>query len=240
MLHLELDVHTHTVSSGHYTQDTVTDMAKESARQGLKLLGISEHGPAIPHSCTLSYFRGLACAPAMRMGVRILYGAEANIIENGFLDIPDDILKNLDYCIAGMHLPCRRPGTTEQNTKALITAMSNPYIHIIAHPDDVNYPVEYRLLVEAAMDYHVLLEINNSSLSPRGYRGDASMVRENDRAILELCEKYRYPVLLSSDSHGHASIGNFQYALKLIHEIGFPEKLLLNNSAEDFIRFIRR
>ena len=54
----ELDVHTHTVSSGHYTKDTITDMVKYASLTGLKLLGISEHGPAIPHSCTLSYFRG--------------------------------------------------------------------------------------------------------------------------------------------------------------------------------------
>ena len=41
----ELDVHTHSVSSGHYTEDTVTDMIKHASGIGLKLLGISEHGP---------------------------------------------------------------------------------------------------------------------------------------------------------------------------------------------------
>lgn len=50
MFPYELDVHTHTVSSGHYTHDTITDMARCAAQSGIKLLGISEHGPAIPHS----------------------------------------------------------------------------------------------------------------------------------------------------------------------------------------------
>ena len=54
MLPYELDIHTHTVSSGHYTHDTITDMVKYAARTGIRLLGISEHGPAIPHSCTAS------------------------------------------------------------------------------------------------------------------------------------------------------------------------------------------
>ena len=53
----ELDVHTHSVSSGHYTEDTVTDMIKHASGIGLKLLGISEHGPKLPNSCGLSYFR---------------------------------------------------------------------------------------------------------------------------------------------------------------------------------------
>lgn len=238
MLPFELDVHTHTVSSGHYTHDTVTDMIKYASRTGLKLLGISEHGPAIPHSCTLSYFRNQSLAPSMRMGVHVLYGAEVNITDlSGSLDLPQEIMEKLDYCMAGMHLPCLKPGTKEENTAAYIHAMENPFIRIIAHPDDVKYPVDYRRLMEAAMDNCVLLEINNSSLSPDGYRGN---VKENDRTILELCRKYRYPVLLSSDSHGHSHIGNFTYALALIREIHFPEELILNYSAEKFLRFLSR
>ena len=232
----ELDVHTHTVSSGHYTHDTVTDMIKYASKTGLKLLGISEHGPATPHSCTLSYFRGLSMAPSIRMGIRVLYGAEVNIIDfSGALDLPENIMKNLDYCIAGMHIPCLAPGTVEENTAAYIHAIENPYVRIIAHPDDVKYPVDYSRLMEAAMTHHVLLEINNSSLAPDGYRGN---VKENDRTILELCRKYRYPVLLSSDSHGHSHIGDFTHALALIREMNFPEELILNSSVEKFLRFL--
>lgn len=236
MIFFELDVHTHTVASGHYTKDTMTDMVKQAARTGLKLLGVSEHGPAIPHSCSASYFRGLAMAPSTRMGVSLLYGAEVNIVDfAGGVDLPADIMSRLDYCIAGMHLPCLTPGSVSENTNAYIRAMEHPYIHIIAHPDDVKYPVDYKRLVEAAIERHVLLEINNSSLAPDGYRGD---VRKNDRTILELCQKYAYPVLLSSDSHGHAGIGNFDYAYALIQEMNFPAELILNCSAEQFLRFL--
>lgn len=239
MLPYELDIHTHTVSSGHYTHDTITDMVKYAARTGIRLLGISEHGPAIPHSCTASYFRGQTLAPRRRMGIHVLYGAEVNITDlSGSLDLPQEIMKNLDYCMAGMHLPCLAPGTEQENTDAYIHAMENPYIRMIAHPDDVKYPVDYHRLMEAAMDCRVLLEINNSSLAPDGYRGDHKKTKENDRAILELCRKYRYPVLLSSDSHGHSHIGDFTYALALVREINFPEELILNRNAEKFLRFL--
>ncbi len=231
-----LDVHTHSIASGHYTSDTVTDMARAAASKGMKLLGISEHGPALPCACTLSYFRGLSHAPSVRMGVRILYGAEVNILDaSGSLDLPEDIREQLDYCLAGIHPPCFNAPQSTDYTDAYIRAMANPHIHIIAHPDDARYPVDYRRLTEAAMDYHVLLEINNASLSPDGYRGAAA---ENDRTILELCKKYRYPVLLSSDSHGHSNIGNFKYALDLVRETAFPAELILNTSADRFLRFL--
>lgn len=238
MFPVVLDVHTHSISSGHYSRDTITDMVKAAVKQKLTLLGISEHGPAIPHSCTASYFRGLRTAPKTRMGIHMLYGAEVNIMDyNGKLDLENDILKGLDYCIAGMHTPCLKPGTKEENTQAYICAMKNPYIKIIAHPDDVKYPVDYDRLLQAAMEYGVLLEINNSSLSPDGYRGDT---RENDRQILSLCKRNTYPVLLSSDSHGHSHIGDVAYALALAEETGFPPELVINHSQEDFLSFLRR
>ncbi len=237
MTAFESDIHTHSIASGHYTADTITAMARYAAERGIKMLGISEHGPAMPHSCTLSYFRGLSHAPSVRMGVRILYGAEVNILDaSGSLDLPETIRKQLDYCLAGIHPPCfHTEKNTGDHTDAYIHAMANPHIHIIAHPDDSRYPVDYRRLTEAAMDHHVLLEINNASLAPGGYRGETN---ENDRTILELCRKYRYPVLLSSDSHGHINIGNFKYAMELVRETDFPMELILNTSAEKLLSFL--
>ena len=238
MIPFPLDVHTHTVSSGHHTTDTVTDMTRTAKEKGLTLLGISEHGPALPHSCTLSYFRSLPLAPSVRMGIRILYGAEVNIVDlQGKLDLPDSAMAPLDYCRAGMHLPCLSPGTTDENTNAYIQAMINPYIRILAHADDPKFPVDYHRLILAAMEQHVILELNNNSLAPDGYRGNA---KENSRQILTLCKKYHYPVLLSSDSHGHENIGNFQYALKLIEETNFPMELILNSSVTDFLSFLKK
>lgn len=234
-----LDIHTHSIASGHYTTDTITDLVKGAVKHNLELLGISEHGPGIPHSCGVNYFRNLRFAPAHRMGIRLLYGAEVNIMDyDGRLDLPDEVMHGLDYCIAGMHLPCLKPGTKEENTKAYILAMQNPHIRGIAHPDDVKYPVDYKELVEGAIENHVFIEISNSSLSPDGYRGDPLAVRENDLLILEWCKNYHYPVLLSSDSHGHENIGNFQYALELIKAAGFPMELVLNREIEKLTDFL--
>lgn len=232
------DIHTHTIASGHGSTATITDMAKAAAAHGLKLLGISDHGPATPGGGKPSYFRSLAHAPKKRLGVEMLYGAEANILDNeGTLDLENDILEHLDYVIASIHKPVKKPGTIEENTAAYIAAMKNPYVCIIGHCDDVKYPVDYPAVVQAAIEHHVLLEINNSSLSPEGYRGDT---RFNDLMILNLCMHYHYPVILASDSHGSGHVGDVSCALELAKKAELPEQLILNYSARELKCFLSR
>lgn len=168
----EFDIHTHTIASGHGSNATITDMAKAAKAHNLKMLGISDHGPATLGGGRTSYFRNLRYAQKERLGIRMLYGAEANIINRkGDLDLGDDILKGLDYTIVSMHHPIIRTGTVEENTETYINAIKNPYVTVVGHCDDTNFPIDPFRLFAAAMKYHVLLEINNSSLSPEGYRG---------------------------------------------------------------------
>lgn len=233
----EFDPHLHCIASGHGTTDTITDLAKQAAKNHLNMIGLTDHGPATMHSGRVSYFRNLRYAPKKRCGVEILYGVELNILDyNGTVDLDDEILDGLDYAIVSMHLPNVKPGSVEENTFAYVNAMSHPKVKIIGHCDDTRYPVDYEALVVAAKHYGVAIEINNSSLSPDGYRGD---VRENVRTILKLCKKYRHPIVLSSDSHGKKHVGDFQYAIELMPEVNFPDNLILNQSSEEFKKFIQ-
>lgn len=232
----ECDIHIHTIASGHGSSATITDIAKAAAARSLKLAGISDHGPATLGGGRISYFRNLKYAQKKRLGVQMLYGAEANIITPaGNLDLPDSILKDLDYVIASMHQPALRPGSAEENTETFIKVMKNPYVSVIGHCDDTRFPVDYFKLFRAAMDNHVLLEINNSSLSPNGYRGDT---RFNDLLILNLSVHFNYPVLFSSDSHGKTHVGDFRYAAEAAELASVPRELILNYSAGSLIRFL--
>lgn len=233
---IKLDVHTHTIASGHATRATITDMAKAAVSNNLSLLGISDHGPATLGGGKPSYFRSLSHSQKKRFGVEMLYGAEVNILDNaGKLDLDDEILKNLDYVIASVHKPVKKPGTIDENTTAYIEAMKNPYVSIIGHCDDERYPVDYLTLVQAAVEHNVLLEINNSSLSPDGYRGDTKF---NALMILNLCKHFHHPVLLSSDSHGAKHVGDCNYAEELIKLAEMPEELVLNYSVSRFKSFL--
>lgn len=232
----ELDIHTHTIASGHGSSATITDMVKAAKACNLKMLGISDHGPATLGGGRVSYFRNLKYAQRERLGVKMLYGAEANIINSkGNLDLSDDILKSLDYVIASMHQPVMKPGSAEENTQTYINAMKNPYVTIIGHCDDTKFPIDPFKLFAAAMKHRVLLEINNSSLSPEGYRGDT---RFTDLVILNLSVHFNYPVLFSSDSHGKSHVGDFTYAADAARLAKVPRNLILNYSSKALLAFL--
>lgn len=234
----EFDPHIHSLSSGHASQSTITDLAKKASSIGLRMIGITDHGPATMNSGKASYFRNLAYAPKKRCGIDILYGVELNILDKeGTVDLDDDILRNLDYAIISMHLPTYKSGSVEENTFAYINAMKHPKVKIVGHPEDVKFPVDFEALIVAAKHYGVAIEINNSSLSPAGYRGD---VRENVQTVLQLCKKYNHPVVLSSDSHGAKHVGDFTYSLEMVKEMDFPDSLILNYSVKSFKSFIEK
>ena len=231
------DMHTHTIASGHGTSSTIADMAKAASAKGLKILGITDHGPATRAAGTPSYFRSLAHTARYRAGIRICCGAEVNIIDyNGNIDLADEILENLDFAIASIHKQNLAPGSETANTLAYTQAMRHKKVRIIGHPDDTRYPVDYEALAEAAGEYGVILEVNNSSLSPEGYRGD---VRPNYRRMLEACASRSLPILMSSDSHGPGGIGDFTYAEAMLREMHYPSELILNDKPAKLLEYLR-
>lgn len=221
------DIHTHSIASGHGTSCTISDMAKKAASRGIRLLGITDHGPATLAAGTPSYFRSLTFSPKHRFGVELLYGIELNILnKNGEIDLEDELLSKLDYAIVSMHWQNYHSGSIIENTNAYIAAMKNPHIKILGHCDNPAFPTDYDTLAACAKENDVIFEINEASLAPYGYRGNT---QENCAKILHCCQKYQVPIVLSSDSHGTEHIGDFSYAAEFVHQTMFPEALILNN-----------
>ena len=165
-----MDLHTHTLASGH-AYSTILEMAQAARDKGLQLLAMTEHGPAMRGSCQHTYFENIKVIPRERFGVRTLFGVELNILDpEGHVDIEERLLPAMDICVASLHIPCYAPRSMEENTNAYIRAMENPYVNIIGHPDDPRYPIDLKAVVEAAKENHVILEMNNSSLAPTSFR----------------------------------------------------------------------
>ena len=233
---IELDVHTHTLASGH-AFSTLQEMAQAAADKGLKLLGITDHAPGIPGSSDPIYFRNLYVVPRRMYGIELMLGAEINILSpEGDLDMDEHYLQMLDLRIAGIHSLCYKHGTREENTKGLLRVIANPYIHIISHPGDGTAQLLFEPLVRAAKEHHTLLEINNSSLRPCRHKEEA---RPNNLEILRLCKQYEVPVILGSDAHISFDIARYDYALELINETEFPEALIVNTDVERFKKIVK-
>lgn len=232
---IELDVHTHTIASGH-AFSTIQEMAQAAADKGLKLLGITEHSPGIPGSCAPIYFRNLYIVPRNMYGIELMLGAEINILDTeGNLDFDEHYLNMLDIRIAGIHSLCYTPGTPEENTQGMINTIANPYIHIISHPGDGTAKLLFEPIVQAAKEHHTLLEINNSSLRPRRHKVEA---RPNNLEILRLCKQYEVPVILGSDAHISFDIATYNFAMELVNEAEFPEELIINTDVKKFKEYL--
>lgn len=231
-----IDLHTHTLSSGH-AYNTIQEMVAAAAEKGVQLLGITEHAPAMPGTwCHPFYFMNLHVIPRYQKGVRLLFGAELNIVDyEGNVDLPGQVTAKLDFCIASLHPPCITAGSRRENTAAVIHAMENPSVKLIGHPDDGRFPLDYEEVVAAAAEHRVLLEINNASLLPGGFREGA---RENALKMLEYCIKYRAPVVMGSDAHVAQALGDHTYAARILEEAGMPQELVLNGSMERVLEYL--
>ena len=232
---LKLDVHTHTIMSGH-AYSTLQEMVTAAQQKKLDILGITEHAPGIPGTCNPIYFRNLHVVPRQMGSLRLMLGAELNILDTkGTLDLDEYYYRMLDIRIAGIHLLCWQGGTIEENTAGMIAAIRNPWTQIISHPGDGTAELLFEPIVLAAKETRTLLEINNSSLNPRRNK-DAAL--KNNIEILRLCKRYEVPVILGSDAHISYDIANYSFIWPLLAETDFPDALIMNYFPDRFLEYI--
>lgn len=231
-----MDLHTHTIASGH-AYSTISEMIDTAAQKGLKLFGITEHAPAMPGTCNELYYLNFRVIPRHQQGMQILLGSEVNIIDlDGSMDFDDKMLDIMDLVIASMHTPCLTPGSREENTRAYINVMNHPKVTIIGHPDDGRYPIDAEAFVKEAKETKTVIEVNNNSLNPRGFRQNS---KENYKTILKYCEIYEVPVVVNSDAHICYDVANFGYAKRFFQEIDFPKELVLNFDVDAFLSYLK-
>lgn len=229
-----LDMHMHTYASGH-AYSTLKEMIAAAREKHLKLIGITEHAPNLPGTCSYLYFHNLRVIPRQYGDLELMMGVELNILNpQGEVDLPEKTLQRVDYAVASLHTVCIKPGSQEENTMALINAMQLPKVKIIGHPDNGIYPVDYEKLAAAAKEYKVLLELNNSSLDPRSSRSNSE---DNIKTMLKYCRQYNTPVIMDSDAHIDLDVGNHQRVIDLLAATDFPEDLVINSSVDKLKAF---
>jgi len=228
-----VDLHVHTVASGH-AYSTISEIAAEASRKGLQGVGMTDHGPMIPGGPHLYHFLALRFLPATLSGVRILKGAEANIVGIGMIDLPQEITTQLDVVMAGFHEECGFGNQgKKENTRALLAVMENPHVKIITHPGNPLFPLDYKRVVQQAVATGTALEINNASFSLS--RCGSS---PNCREIIRLCAHYEAPVALGSDAHFSQGVGEFAEALQMISAGGIHPEQIVNLTLESTLRFL--
>ncbi|MGI6413236.1 MAG: PHP domain-containing protein [Syntrophomonadaceae bacterium] len=247
------DYHTHTkMSDGRQTEEQVI---KAAQKKGLKEVAITDHGPlaagiGVKHPSDYLELKEKIRALNLDMEkLSVLVGAEANIRDlNGTLDIPENIVEQLDILIVGLHpytLPERlsdgvnifltnslrhfgksiREKAVNNNTKACIEALyQNPGIDIIAHPG-LFFKVHIDELSKSCIKNRVLFEINCGHEYPA-----VSDIMEADRQGVDF--------IINSDAHFEDSVGKLDYGKHVIEKLEIdPDRVVNLGPGEGFKRW---
>jgi DNA polymerase (family 10) len=162
------DLHCHTSSTDG--RDTLKTMATAARELGYRYLAISDHTQHLKVADGLDVNRlSRQLAAIDRLNdkpgrFRLLKSAEVDILEDGSLDLPDEILSKLDLVVCAVHYGFGL--SRKRQTERIIRAMDNRYMNILAHPSGrllgrrEAYPVDMERLMEAALERGCFLEVN--------------------------------------------------------------------------------
>jgi putative hydrolase len=222
-LKIQADLHTHTIGSGH-AYSTIEEMARAARRAGVKILGMTDHGPDMPGASHEYYFHNLRVIPEYLHGVRILRGIEANIIgKDGRLDMPPAILASYEVVIASAHIIASPKVAKKAATKMYLSAMNNPNIDIIGHIENPQFEINYPEVIGGAKEAGKLIEINNASFTVARHGSF-----KNCLEIMRLLKENNMLTVINSDAHIASRVGFVDRALEIALEQGIKPENILN------------
>ena len=162
------DLHCHTKATDG--RDTLEAMARAAAARGYEYVSANDHTKrvSIAHGLDrrrlLQQVRAIDKLNAKLQGIVVLKSAEVDILDDGSLDMPDAVLKELDFTVCAIHSGLNR--SREKQTGRILRAMDNPYFTILAHPTGrlINarepYDIDLERVLTAARERGRILEVN--------------------------------------------------------------------------------
>jgi DNA polymerase (family X) len=204
------DLHCHTTWSDG--RGTVEEMGRAAIELGYAYLAICDHTQAV------SVVPGLDADDVHRQGeeiaaanevlapFRILRGIECDIHADGRLDLPDDVLAELDWVMASVHAGQR--GSRDELTKRTVEAMYHPSVSAISHPTGRLIDRRPPNALDLDTAFQVALE-TGTALETNGLPDRLDLKDEHVRQALEA----GIPIVVSTDAHSTRGLGNIVLAL---------------------------
>ncbi|MDR2276122.1 MAG: DNA polymerase/3'-5' exonuclease PolX [Sphingobacterium sp.] len=166
-------LHNHsTYSDGVHSLEQMAVYCKDNL--GLEYLGICDHSRTAVYANGLSIerleeqWKEITALNEKLSPFKIFRGIESDILSDGSLDYPDDVLAKFDFVVASVHSNLKMD--EDKATARLIKAIENPYTTILGHPTGrlllsrSGYPIDYKKIIDACAANHVVIEINANPL----------------------------------------------------------------------------
>lgn len=215
---------------------TLEEMAEGARAMGLQYLGVADH------SRSLAMARGLSIELVHEQWAKIddlnkklgpkfhlFKGTECDILADGSLDYPDEILAGFDYVVASVH--SRFKMARDEMTARIIKAVSNPYVTMLGHPTGrlllsrAPYEVDLDAVIDAAAKAGTMIEIN---ASPHRLDLDAVHCRRARRKGVT--------IVVNPDAHSVAGLNDLTHGLTVARRAWFTADDLFNTLPLDEAR----
>jgi len=225
-------LHNHTTYSDG--KHSLRQMAEHCKSLGYEYLGISDH------SRTASYAGGLEIEKVLKQQeeinqlnkelapFRIFKGIESDILSDGSLDYPDEVLQSFDFIVSSVHSIL----TMDKNraTDRLIKAISNPYTAILGHPTGrlllrrEGYPIDHKAVIDACAAHQVVIEINANP-----WRLDL------DWRWVGYAMEQGVKLSINPDAHELEGFADMKYGVLIGRKGGLTKEMTLNTLSGDEI-----
>ena len=231
----DLQMHS-TASDG---KNSIEEMAEAARKLGHQYIAITDHSKAVTVANGLDEKRAVAHIKKIHglgeeeLGIRVLAGAEVDILKDGTLDYSDEILSQLDVVVCSVHSYMNLDRTAM--TERLLTAIENPYTQIIAHPtgrlllrrDPFDYDMER--VLDACAKHGVAMECNSYP--------DRLDLKD---VYLRMCKERGVKVVISTDAHTTTNLSFIRYGVTMARRGWLEKKNVINClPCEEFLTALR-
>lgn len=219
------DFHMHTKWSDG--QNTVREMIEAARAAGFEYIAITDHtqSTSIANGNTpeelLKEIEEIESVASEYTDIRVLKGAEVDILSDGSLDMPFEVLDRLDWVVCSIHAGFNQE--RQQITDRVIRAMETGYPNVFAHPtgrilgERPAYEIDLDQVIAAARNFNVRLELNASP-----YRLDLNSF------WLRVATQAGVGIVISTDSHQAKGFSNMHFGVVTARRAGLTKKEVLN------------
>jgi DNA polymerase (family 10) len=232
----DLQMHT-TASDG---KNSIEEMAEAAKALGHEYIAITDHSKAVTVANGLdekrmaAHIKKLRAADEKGLGIRVLVGSEVDILKDGKLDYPDEILAQVDVVVCSVHsyFTLDRAAMTER----ILAAIENPYAQIIGHPtgrlllrrDAFDYDIEK--VLDACAKHGVAMECNSYP--------DRLDLKD---VYLRMCKERGVKVVISTDSHNTGNLSYIGYGVTMARRGWLEKKDVINAfPVKEFLGALRK
>ena len=231
----DLQMHS-TASDG---KNSIEEMAEAARKLGHQYIAITDHSKAVTVANGLDEKRAAAHIKKIHslsekeLGIRVLAGAEVDILKDGELDYSDEILSQLDVVVCSVHSYMNLDRA--EMTKRLLAAIENPYAQIIAHPtgrlllrrDAFDYDMEK--VLDACAKHGVAMECNSYP--------DRLDLKD---VYLRMCKERGVKVVISTDAHTTTNLSFIRYGVTMARRGWLEKKNVINTlPLDEFLAALR-